>query len=257
MKIPAAKAAVDREWEKLQKISPWNLTKVRSKKEMIDEARTKGARVHFASLMDMCHLKNAELLAKAPKIQRSSCTSRRYCERWFWILCSTYRTRIISITNDCSKHNGYHIQIARMLRTSSWRSICLYPGQNGRCTDVIENSKVRMSRYLDTSTTTQMAQIMVQYGRPSRSSWAKLVRSSLSRTIMETTYVRIKNCCRGKRKIDRNKSHRETWCRNDVFRSYDMGGHAKKCVERNCEFANKPTEQFFKVATPCFDDHHL
>ena len=33
MKIPAAKAAVDKEWEKLEKISEWNLTKVRSKKE--------------------------------------------------------------------------------------------------------------------------------------------------------------------------------------------------------------------------------
>ena len=67
MKIPAAKAAVDKEWEKLEKISAWNLTKVRSKKEVIDEARTKGARVHFASLMDICHLKNAELEAKHQK----------------------------------------------------------------------------------------------------------------------------------------------------------------------------------------------
>ena len=32
LKIPAAKAAVDKEWEKLEKISAWNLTKVRSKK---------------------------------------------------------------------------------------------------------------------------------------------------------------------------------------------------------------------------------
>ena len=30
-----------------------NLTKVRGKKEVIDEARTKGAKVHFASLMDI------------------------------------------------------------------------------------------------------------------------------------------------------------------------------------------------------------
>ena len=36
MKIPAAKAAVDKEWEKLEKISAWNLTKVRSKKQVID-----------------------------------------------------------------------------------------------------------------------------------------------------------------------------------------------------------------------------
>ena len=49
---------------KLEKIPAWNLTKVRSKKEVIDEARTQGAKVHFASLMDICHLKNAELEAK-------------------------------------------------------------------------------------------------------------------------------------------------------------------------------------------------
>ena len=53
MKIPAAKAAVDKEWEKLEKFPAWNLTKVRSKKEVIDEAKTSGAKVHFASLMDM------------------------------------------------------------------------------------------------------------------------------------------------------------------------------------------------------------
>ena len=67
VKIPAAKAAVDKEWEKLEKISTWNLTKVRSKSEVIDEARTKGAKVHFASLMDICHLKNAELETKHQK----------------------------------------------------------------------------------------------------------------------------------------------------------------------------------------------
>ena len=56
MRIPAAKAAVDKEWEKLEKISAWNLTKVKSKKTVIDEARTSGAKVHFASSMDICHL---------------------------------------------------------------------------------------------------------------------------------------------------------------------------------------------------------
>ena len=58
MKILAAKAAVDKEWEKLEKISAWNLTKVRSKTEVIEEARTSGATDHFASLIDTCHLKN-------------------------------------------------------------------------------------------------------------------------------------------------------------------------------------------------------
>ena len=34
----------------------------------------------------------------------------------------------------------------------------------------VQNSKIGMSRHLDSSTTTQMAKIMVQCGRPSRSS---------------------------------------------------------------------------------------
>ena len=39
--------------------------------------------------------------------------------------------------------------------------------------------------------------------------------------------------------------------------SYDMEGHAKKCVERYCELANKSTQQLYKVSTPCIDDHHF
>ena len=34
---------------------------------MVDEVRTKGAKVHFASLMDISHLKNAELETKHQK----------------------------------------------------------------------------------------------------------------------------------------------------------------------------------------------
>ena len=39
--------------------------------------------------------------------------------------------------------------------------------------------------------------------------------------------------------------------------SYDMAGHAKKCVERYCELANKTTKQLYIVSTPCIDDHHF
>ena len=44
-----------------------------------------------------------------------------------------------------------------------------------------------MSRCLNTSTTTQMAKNMVQYGRSSRSSWTKSVWSSFGRTMMGKT----------------------------------------------------------------------
>ena len=42
-------------------------TEVSNKSEVIDEARTKDIKVHFASLIDICHLKNAELKTKHQK----------------------------------------------------------------------------------------------------------------------------------------------------------------------------------------------
>ena len=53
--------------ENLEKIPAWDLTKVRNESEVICEARTKGIKVHFASLMDICHVKNAELETKHQK----------------------------------------------------------------------------------------------------------------------------------------------------------------------------------------------
>ena len=61
MKIPDAKAAVEKEWEKLEKIPAWQLTQVRNTNEVIAEARNEDRKEHFASLMDLCHLKNSEL----------------------------------------------------------------------------------------------------------------------------------------------------------------------------------------------------
>ena len=66
----------------------------------------------------------------------------------------------------------------------SWTLFQDYRGQNGRCTIIIENSQIGMSRHLDSSTKTQMAKIMVQYGRSGRSTWAKSVWSSFGRTVM-------------------------------------------------------------------------
>ena len=39
--------------------------------------------------------------------------------------------------------------------------------------------------------------------------------------------------------------------------SYDMSGHAKKCVERYCDLANKTTQQLHKVSIPCIDGHRF
>ena len=167
-KIPDAKAAVEKEWEKLEKILAWQLTKVRSKKEVIDEARTSGATVHFASLMDICHLKNTELEAKHQKykgrvvlrgdiVKDDSGAYAVFTEQGS----SASQMTAAKVMDIISRLPGW---------TSNRRRNGLYPSKNGRCSQIIENSKIGVSRHLDSSTTTQMAEIMVQYGRPSCSS---------------------------------------------------------------------------------------
>ena len=170
MKIPAAKAAADKEWEKLEKNSAWNLTKVRSKKEVIDGARTSGTKVHFASLMDFCHLKNTELEAKNQR----------------------YKGRVVLrgdiVKDDSGSYAVFTEQgssASQMTAAKIMDIISRLPGCDGQAADavsaytqvkmedahkLVKNSQIGMSRHLVSSTTTQMAKIMVQHGRPSRSS---------------------------------------------------------------------------------------
>ena len=153
---------------KIEKFSTWNLTKVRSKKQAIDEARTSGATVHFASLMDICHLKNAELEAKRQKYKGRVVLrgdSVKDDSGSFAVF-----TEQGSSASQMTAAKIMDIQIAWLRWTSSRRSISLYPSENKRCSQIGTNSQIGVSRHLDSSTTTQMAKIMVQYGRPSRSS---------------------------------------------------------------------------------------
>ena len=57
--------------EKSNKKPAWQLTKVRNKTEVIAEARTEGPTVHFASLMDVCYLKNFGLEPQYQKYKGS------------------------------------------------------------------------------------------------------------------------------------------------------------------------------------------
>ena len=171
-----AKAEVEKEWEKLKKIPAWQLTKVRNKKEVIDEAN-KGRKVHFASLMDLCHLKNSVL---EPQYQEYK---GRVVLRGDIVKDDSGSYAVFTEQGSSASH-GHKLDASTMFRTSRRCSIRLYPGQNGRCINVIKNTTVRMSRYLDTSTEAQVAQIMVQCGRPSHYSRKESVRSSSGRTFL-------------------------------------------------------------------------
>ena len=75
MKVPDAKGSSGKRIGKIEKIPAWNLTKVKNKTEGIVGARKEGKTVHFASLMDLCHLKNSELEPQF-QTQTPSCTPR-------------------------------------------------------------------------------------------------------------------------------------------------------------------------------------
>ena len=43
MRIPGVKAAVDKEWEKLEKLPAWHVMKVKSNNEVVEEAHKREA----------------------------------------------------------------------------------------------------------------------------------------------------------------------------------------------------------------------
>ena len=186
-KKPGAKAAVEKLLEKLEKIPAWQLTNVRNKSEVIEEARNKGRKVHFASLMDLCILKNSELELQFQK----------------------YKGRVVLRGDIVRDDSGSYAVLTEQGSSASQMTAAKFmdiisrlPGCAGQAADAVSAyTQVKMD---DAPTLLKipksecpdiwmrlpkhkMAQIMVQYRRPSRSSWAKSVRSFSGRTTVGTT----------------------------------------------------------------------
>ena len=340
MKIPAAKAAVDKEWEKLEKISAWNLTKVKSKKQVIDEARTSGATVHFASLMDICHLKNAELEAKHQKYkgrvvlrgdivkddsgsyavftEQGSSASQMTAAKIMDIIsrlpgCDGQAADAVSAytqvkmedahkllkipKSECPdiwirlprhkwpkswssmedpvvplERNLYGHPLAGLLWERQFEKILLKHGwekiPNWECLFVHREKGLFLSVYVDDIKLAGKKQNLdpmwkvlnkeVDLGEPT--SFLDHVylgctqrQCEISKDIVDNyrTMFESRISAGGVEKLPFPQNLRiSSW-------SYDMAGHAKKCVERYCELANKTTQQLYKVSTPCIDDHHF
>ena len=124
MEIPAAKAAVDRIGETWQD-SGVGLDKSQKQIRGARWSKDEGQKSSFCLTDGQLSFEECRPGDKAPKIPRSSCTPKWHCERWFWILCSIYRTRIISISNDGSKSHGGAQDKQRMqyllLPRSKWK----------------------------------------------------------------------------------------------------------------------------------------
>ena len=61
LKIPDAREALHKEWDKLEGKNAWDLKAVRPKAQVIKEAKAEGRSVHFGSLMELCNIKNSQL----------------------------------------------------------------------------------------------------------------------------------------------------------------------------------------------------
>ena len=90
MTITDAKAAVDKERMKLETIPAWQLDKVKCIKEVIPQAQRDHKKVHFDTLMDICHLKKCGVRAEISEVRRSSRAPRIHRKRRLWSLRSIY-----------------------------------------------------------------------------------------------------------------------------------------------------------------------
>ena len=86
---------------------------------MIDEARNKGRRGHFASLMDLCHLENSELELQYQKYKgrvalRGDIVSD---DSGSYAVFIEQGSSAFQIT--AAKSHGHEIKASRMFRTSS------------------------------------------------------------------------------------------------------------------------------------------
>ena len=130
---------------------------------MIEEARNEGRKVHFASLMDLCHLKNSEL---EPHYQK-------------------YRSRVV-LRGDIVKDDAGSKTVltergssaSQMTGAKVMDILSRLPGCSGQAADAVSaETQVKME---DAPTLLKIQWIRL----PSCSSRAESVRSSFGRTVM-------------------------------------------------------------------------
>ena len=110
-------------WQSPEQEAKW-LESVKSKKEVILEAQRDIKKVHFATLMDICYLENAELEPTFQKYKgRVVCRGDTVKDDSGAYAVFTAQGSSASQI-DCRKSNGCHIKTTRLWWTSSWCSIC-------------------------------------------------------------------------------------------------------------------------------------
>ena len=114
LKIPDAKAAVEKECEKLEKNT--GMTADESEKQKWGDrwSKEKGQNRTLLCVVNG-RLPSHEIGVgvTVSELQRSNCTPRWHCERWFRVVCSIHWARIIGVTNDGCKSDRCHFKTTR------------------------------------------------------------------------------------------------------------------------------------------------
>ena len=167
MKIPEDSAAE----EELRNLPTWNLRKVKPKAELVRQPNNDGISAHFASVVNLCHLKQAEL---AKHLQRKNGT----------VVLGEATSRTTTDTKECSLNMAH--QLRRWQRQDFWhgersdrRGIRTHPTWR-KLPDVQDYGR-RMLPRMDTATTQSKTERLGYYFATIGSSRTKPTGSSFGR----------------------------------------------------------------------------
>ena len=158
---------------KLEKILARQLTKVKNKSEVIDEARTKDHTVHFASFMDLCHLKNSELEPQQFQKYKGRVVLRGGIVKDDSGSYAVFTEQGSSYQDYQDVQDKQQMQYPRIPRVKMEDAPSFLQIPISEC----PNIWIRPPRH-------KWPESWSQNGRPSRSSWTKSIWSSFGRAIM-------------------------------------------------------------------------
>ena len=191
-KIPAAKAAVDKEWKKLWEnsgVGTWQKSEARKRWSMKQRRRAQKFILHH--WWTYVIWKNAELGAKHQKykgrvvlqgdiVKGDSGSYAAFTEQGSSVSQMT-AAKVMDIISRLPGCDGQAADAA-----SAWN-----PGQTGRCSQNIGNSKIGMSRQLDSSTPTQWPKSWSSMEDPVVSLERNLYGHPLARLLWERQFEKI------------------------------------------------------------------
>ena len=122
MKIPEAFTAMDKEWNKLEKIPTWDVSKVEERSTVQERAQRTKVVTHFGQIMPLCHIKNSELEAEM----------------------QSYKGRIVFRGDQVRDENGFYAVFSEQGTSASHMSatkllnvIARMPGNCGEDSDAV------------------------------------------------------------------------------------------------------------------------